>query len=75
MYTDSLFTPISYLIQCTPERLDGGPVVIGTSARHCLTLINQHSCPLRYKLAVEQVILQSEDGGQMVHLTQQPHGT
>ena len=65
---------ISIPLQCTPDRIDGGPVVIGTSVRHCLTLVNQYSCSLRYQLAVEQVILESEDGGQMVHLTQQPHG-
>lgn len=57
-----------------PQHLDCGHVVIGTSLKRPLTLVNQSSCSLQYQLAVEQVMLESDDGKELVHLTQQPHG-
>ena len=73
MYNHS---PTPHLIsQCVPKQLDCGPVVIGTSLRQALSLVNHCNCSLQFRLAVEQVIEDTAGGGkEVVSLGQRPHG-
>ena len=70
----SLATTPRHLSQCVPEQLDCGPVVIGTSLRRVLTLVNNCNCSLQFRLAVEQVVEEDRGGKEVVSLGQRPHG-